>query len=204
LLKAIEGERLEAAYWLIISCGLRLDELLALQWSDLKTILDSRTKVPVAKPHIQRTLTRLKKGGGIYVGPPKTKSSDRIVVVPGIVLGKISAWRERQAEERALAGSSWKDTPYLFTNGRGGSIEPRWFSKHFAELVTRSGVTMISPHGMRHSYATNLLESGANPRHVQEALGHATLAMTTDLYGGHKIKGSEVWVAQAMEKMLGE
>jgi site-specific recombinase XerD len=63
---------------------------------------------------------------------------------------------------------------------------------------------MIYSHGARHHYATNLLEGGANPRHVQGSLGHASLAMTTDLYGGHKIKGSEVWVAQAMERLLSE
>jgi site-specific recombinase XerD len=117
---------------------------------------------------------------------------------------KITTWREEQARERVLMASSWTNAPYLFTNKHGGSIEPRWFSKHFGELVAQSGVTRITPHGMRHSYATNLLEGGTNQRHVQESLGHATLSMTTDLYGGHKIKGSEVWVAQAMEKMLVE
>ncbi|MFA7654316.1 MAG: site-specific tyrosine recombinase/integron integrase [Candidatus Magasanikbacteria bacterium] len=71
---------------------------------------------------------------------------------------------------------------YLFTNGRGGRLTEASIQKIVAQAALRAGVSKtVSPHTMRHSFATHLLENGTDIRYIQELLGHAKL-QTTQIY----------------------
>ncbi|GAV23457.1 tyrosine recombinase XerC [Carboxydothermus pertinax] len=70
----------------------------------------------------------------------------------------------------------------LFLNQRGGGITPRGVRLIIAKIVKKAGINRkITPHTFRHSYATHLLEGGADIRSVQELLGHKRLS-TTEIY----------------------
>jgi integrase/recombinase XerC len=71
--------------------------------------------------------------------------------------------------------------PALFLGARGGRLDQRAVRTLVHRVTTAAGVTDLSPHGLRHSAATHLLEGGADLRSVQELLGHASMA-TTQLY----------------------
>lgn len=92
----------------------------------------------------------------------------------------VVAWLPERA--KLLREGKHRDPGMLFVNARGGRLSSRWI---FAVVVTcsrRAGIaTHLTPHGLRHSFATHLLDRGADLRSVQELLGHARLA-TTQIY----------------------
>jgi integrase/recombinase XerD len=76
--------------------------------------------------------------------------------------------------------SSRAGTPALFLNLRGGRLSRQSVWQLLSELGAQTGIA-VSPHSLRHSFATHLLEGGADVRVVQELLGHASVA-TTQIY----------------------
>lgn len=77
--------------------------------------------------------------------------------------------------------ASPKDAPAVFLNARGGRLTRQGAWGILSEAAIRSGLAGVSPHTLRHSFATHLLDGGADIRVVQELLGHASVA-TTQVY----------------------
>jgi integrase/recombinase XerD len=90
------------------------------------------------------------------------------------------------AAEAARAGTgsrtaTRKSSPAVFLNARGGRLTRQGAWGVLREAAVRSGKTDVSPHTLRHSFATHLLDGGADIRVVQELLGHASVT-TTQVY----------------------
>lgn len=81
----------------------------------------------------------------------------------------------------ALSSSKTSAPAALFRNLRGGRLTRQGIWGLIKEAADRAGVQGVSPHSFRHSFATHLLEGGADIRTVQELLGHASVA-TTQIY----------------------
>jgi integrase/recombinase XerD len=79
------------------------------------------------------------------------------------------------------AGASRRPSPGVFLNARGGRLTRQGAWGILREAGLRSGNSGVSPHTLRHSFATHLLDGGADIRVVQELLGHASVA-TTQVY----------------------
>ena len=104
---------------------------------------------------------------------------ERIVPVGSYARAAVDAYLVRGRPELVSTGTG---TPALFLNSRGGRLSRQSAWTVLVKAADRAGVTRdVSPHTLRHSFATHLLDGGADVRVVQELLGHASVT-TTQVY----------------------
>jgi integrase/recombinase XerC len=161
------GRRDRAILELFYASGLRLSELASLDLDDLN--LSSRM-VRVAG-----------KGGKQRIVPfnTSTAAAIRAYLADRERLVRPAAGASPMNAASAKAGRRSRRDEALFVNYRGGRLSPRSVDRLVRRYVTacsaRSG---ISPHALRHSFATHLLQRGADLRAIQELLGHSRLSTT--------------------------
>jgi integrase len=107
----------------------------------------------------------------------------------------------RQAETRMAAGTLWHDHGLLFTTAVGTPVDPDSFSHTFVQMCKRAGLGHWHPHELRHSGASLMLAQGTPLHVVSEVLGHASIAITKDVYG-HLAKGEKRTAAESMSRTL--
>ncbi|GAA4839918.1 site-specific tyrosine recombinase XerD [Actinomycetospora corticicola] len=148
------GVRDRALLELLYSTGARISEVVGLDVDDV----DAE----------QRTVVLTGKGG-----------KQRLVPVGRPALAALDAYRVRSRPGFAVRG---RGTPALFLNARGARLSRQSAWNVLRETAEFAGITAeISPHTLRHSFATHLLDGGADLRVVQELLGHASVT-TTQIY----------------------
>ena len=153
---------------LTLATGLRIGELCALQWKDID--LDNRIL------SVTKTLQRLfiksidgKNSTKVIISTPKTKASIRDIPLPTAIVPVLRKVKSKNPNDYILTGKS----KYL---------EPRTYRSYFDRFLNRNGIEHINFHGLRHTFATRLIEAGADCKTVSELLGHSSVVMTLNLY----------------------
>ncbi len=193
VLAAARSHRLEAAFSMALSCGLRRGEILALRWSDL--VLDATPPQLRVAGSLQRV------NGALSVDDPKSAKSRRTIAVPHITVDALRRQRVRQAEERLLAGDEWHANDLVFTTPLGTPVDPRNFLRQWHRLLDDAGVPRRALHEARHAAASLMLSEGVPLKVVQEVLGHSTFQLTADRYG-HLMPQDGSRAAEAVERAL--
>lgn len=133
------------------STGIRVSELVGLNWADID---------------VQLGIIRVVGKG----------AKERLVPIGKIALGALEKYG---AEQRRQWNRACKGEAAVFLNHRGARITTRSVARIVEKHLKRAGIPIkMGPHGLRHSFATHLLNGGADLRVIQELLGHASLSTT--------------------------
>lgn len=164
LLDGVDGEgalalRDRALLEVLYGGGLRISEAVGLDQADVETAADLAVRV---------------RGKG---------DKERLVPVGRMAAEAVARYlRAGRPELVKVAGARRRAERALFVNARGGRLSRQSGWRIVAEAARRAGLSeRLTPHVLRHSFATHLLEGGADLRAVQELLGHASLS-TTQIY----------------------
>lgn len=158
-------------------CGLRFGEAAALR---RRHVGDRELTIRASATHVT--------GKGIVESTTKTRRA-RQVPVPGPVRDRLKD--ELPDDPNAL----------VFPRQRGGLLPIEEYRRAFDKGCAEVGIEGLVPHGLRHTTASLAISAGANVKVVQRMLGHATAAMTLDLYG-HLLDDDLLGVAEALGKAI--
>ena len=105
----------------------------------------------------------------------------RVVPVGSYARQALDHYLVRARPALAVAARRASASPAVFLNARGGRLTRQGAWAVLRAAAKRAGISEVSPHTLRHSFATHLLDGGADVRVVQELLGHASVT-TTQVY----------------------
>ena len=149
-----EGQRDAVIMELLYATGLRVGELVALNVQDLDL-------------------------SEAYIRCMGKGSKERLVYLHSKALEEL---RRYLRESRIALIGHRRTEPALFVNHRGERLTRQWVWTILKTYAQKAGISQsITPHTLRHSFATHLLQNGASLRHVQELLGHSSIS-TTQVY----------------------
>jgi integrase-like protein len=172
-------------YYALFLCaartGLRMGELLALQWPDI----DWQSRFI----EVRRSYTHFK------VTTPKSGESRRVDMSKELTQTLKDLLLERQIE----AGATGTEVPlWVFPSETGGLLHPHNIrDRIFYGLLTKAKLRRVRFHDLRHTFASLLLQNGESPVYVKEQMEHSSIQITVDLYG-HLIPGSN---RQAVDRL---
>lgn len=150
----LEGERNEVIIETLYSCGLRVSELVGLKISDLY----------------------FKEG---FIKVDGKGSKQRFIPISNFAADKITHYLKEIRPQWKIKKEA-EDT--VFVNRRGGALTRAMIFTIIKQITALAGIEkVVSPHTLRHSFATHLLENGADLRSIQTMLGHESIT-TTEIY----------------------
>jgi len=193
LLAATKTTRLHVPTILALNTGMRRGEVLGLRWPDID--LDG------AGLTVNQALEQTK--AGLRFKPPKSRSGRRRIALSPLTVEALRRHKLAQGKERLALGLGKNDAGLVFTTLDGDTINPRTFSKEFARIVKRAGLAGVTFHALRHTHLTQLLRDGVNPKVVSERAGHASVAITLDLYA-HVLPGMQEGAALKVDAAWGK
>ncbi|MCL2828892.1 MAG: site-specific integrase [Oscillospiraceae bacterium] len=182
-IKAVEKDDYSTLFKVIIFTGLRESEALGLTWDNIDYEIGSIT--------VNKQLQKRPLADGGFVFAPLKNNKTRLLTPAPYVMALLKTHESTQKVARLKAGSAWqgwqsekdRQTALVFTNELGRHLIHNTVYAHFKKIAREIEVPNTCVHDLRHTYAVISLQSGDDPKTVQENLGHHTAAFTLDVYG---------------------
>ena len=147
-----------------LNTGLRIGEVCALTHGNINKY-KSCICVRKTMQRIKNTTSHAKTKTIINIDDPKSKTSMRDIPISSFLIDKINCF-------------NGKENDFLLTGSRTDYIEPRTMENHFKKVLQEINIKEVKFHAIRHTFATNMIESGCDPKTLSELLGHADVQLT--------------------------
>lgn len=172
-LQDVEDMSFRCAVMLALMCGLRLGEVDAITWSDIKW---SKAIIDITKAVHQTPKT------GRTVDEPKSDESVRLIHAPAALMALLDETRQWQEDNARILGDRWRGQGLIVCNFDGTPYNKDTPSRQWKKFAERNGFTGVTFHNLRTSHATILLSSSIDAVAVAGRMGHTDAATTLRYY----------------------
>ena len=150
-----------------LNTGIRIGELCALKWQDI----DLERKQINVKYTLQRVYNNSKNKTKILIDTPKTLNSVRTIPISNKLYEMIKPLKRKNNDEN-----------FFLTGDKEKCIEPRTYQRYFKNILQSYKLKPYRFHILRHTFASNCVEVGMDPKSLSEMLGHANVEITLNKY----------------------
>jgi integrase len=200
LLDSVAEHRMGALVLLSLVFGLRRGEALGLMWSGFDP--EARTlRVTHAVKRVKNRDAGTERKTKLVIAELKTRKSRRTLCLTPELVDALKRHKSGHNKERLQAGGEWAEHGLIFPTSFGNPSDPDTFSHLFSKLAQKAGLGHWHPHELRHSGASLMLAQGTPLHVVSDVLGHASIAITKDVYG-HLMEGDKRAATEAISGAL--
>ena len=168
-----EDTKYKVAIILTVFTGVRLGELMGLEWQDV----DFKNGI-ISINRSSQYLSDM----GVFTKVPKTESSIREIAIPEFIVSLLEEYKLWYEEQKSIYSELWTDSDRLFVQADGKPMHPSTISKWFVKYVGQIGLPVINFHGLRHTNASLLVAQNIDIAVISARLGHAQISTTLDFY----------------------
>ena len=181
--------------FLAVLSGIRRGEMAALKWEDVN-FDEGFLNIHSCRIVLDKTE---------YIKSPKTDSGIRKIYIPDKLLQVLKQYHLRYLSSKLKYGKDFKDKNYVVSKPDGDPFTPQGISNNYARFMKRhkDEIRYLKFHGLRHTYASVLIEQGENPKTVQHNLGHADVALTLQVYS-HSYDSAQQKAAKKLDETITE
>ncbi|MER7500411.1 tyrosine-type recombinase/integrase [Nonomuraea pusilla] len=200
LLKSVAAHRMGTLVLLALVFGLRRGEALGLMWNGFDAEAGT-LRVTHAVKRIKNRDPGSSRRTKLVITELKTRKSRRTLCLSPELVEAIRRHKALHNRERLQAGEAWVEHGLMFPTAFGNPSDPDTFSHLFSKLAQSAGLGHWHPHELRHSGASLMLAQGTPLHVVSDVLGHASIAITKDVYG-HLMEGDKRAATEAISGAL--
>ena len=187
-----EDTKYKVAIILTVFTGVRLGELMGLEWQDV----DFKNGI-ISINRSSQYLADM----GVFTKVPKTESSIREIAIPEFIISLLEKYKLWYEEQKSIYGELWTNSDRLFVQADGKPMHPSTISKWFVKYVGQIGLPVINFHGLRHTNASLLVAQNIDIAVISARLGHAQISTTLDFYV-HPLLSHNRKAGYALENLL--
>jgi len=187
-----EDTKYKVAIILTVFTGVRLGELMGLEWQDV----DLKNGI-ISINRSSQYLSDM----GVFTKVPKTESSIREIAIPEFIISLLEEYKLWYEEQKSVYGELWTNSDRLFVQADGKPMHPSTISKWFVKYVGQIGLPVINFHGLRHTNASLLVAQNIDIAVISARLGHAQISTTLDFYV-HPLLSHNRKAGYALENLL--
>ena len=187
-----EDTKYKVAIILTVFTGVRLGELMGLEWQDV----DFKNGI-ISINRSSQYLADM----GVFTKVPKTESSIREIAIPEFIISLLEEYKLWYEEQKSIYDELWMNSDRLFVQADGKPMHPSTISKWFVKYVGQIGLPVINFHGLRHTNASLLVAQNIDIAVISARLGHAQISTTLDFYV-HPLLSHNRKAGYALENLL--